>query len=394
LNAQTVQQAYHLSRPCFELNPFEDAIVYFGREDLLQKLLNYVKISSRQQKPLKLVLEGSWGFGKTHTLMHIAVNQNFKEYMDCVYVLLPDLSGKENSFDGFFKHVIRALLKSNILKKLSRDIKTDRQLANDLKETAGTFIYNAVFGLTEIDTSEIVERWLLGETLTKAERTPTGLSSNITSDEARDLLSSIGKYYIIKHGKMLTLLLDEAHRIQNITEDSPNIHDWSTHFKILLDATQCKLGLIFALGERDRPVTLLERPEDRSRLGYRWENLPPLEGPTLESFLLNLIRYVRDSWNISQNAPNDPKESVITFINQWNTEHPTESTDKDHYPFTISAFNKLVNTVKRAAPRDICKAIDDVAAYDQCVSRGILTEADTTRIIEITRELEKVRRGA
>ncbi|MEM2506505.1 MAG: hypothetical protein QXF61_05625 [Nitrososphaeria archaeon] len=394
MNAQTVQKAYHLSRPCFELNPFEDAVVYFGREDLLQKLLNYVKMSSRQQKPLKLVLEGSWGFGKTHTLMHITVNQNFKDYMDCVYVLLPDLSGKESSFDGFFKHVIRALLKSGILKKLSRDVKSDRHLANELKETAGTFVYNAIFGLTDIDTGEIAERWLLGETLTKAERTPTGLSSNINSDEARDLLSAIGRYYTTKNGKMLTLLLDEAHRMQNITEDSPNIHDWSTHFKILLDATQCKLGLIFAMGERERPVTLLERPEDRSRLGYRWEVLPPLEGPTLETFLQNLIRYVRDGWNVSKNAPNDPNDLVIAAIKKWNSEHPTEPTDEQCYPFTINAFKKLITNIKRAAPRDICKAIDDVAAYDQCVDRGIITEADTTRIIEITRELEKVRRGS
>jgi len=390
MSIKTQKEAYFLYRPCFELNPFEDGVIYFGRDVLLDRLEKYVKLSWRQDKGLKLVLEGSWGFGKTHTLSHIAVNPRFGNLMEGVYVHLYDLSGKESPYEGFFWHILKALLRTGHLRQYSKGVRSDRDQANLLKQTAGLFIYNAIYGLTDPDTGEIAERWLLGERLTRSDARGAGLSEGISDDEARELLACLGRYFWEVNKKMLVLLLDEAHRLQQITEDSSYYHMWSTDFKMLLEPRQ-RLGVMFAMGDRDRAVTLLEKPEDRSRLGYRWEKIAMFEGPSLAEFLKALIKYVRDGWNIKDRKPNAPSKEVLEFIKSWNAAHTAEPTDIDHYPFTVMAFEKLQNSLKKAAPRDLMKAIDDVAASDESVEREILTQADVDRIVEEVRQLEKSR---
>jgi len=390
LSGVTIQEAYNLSHPAFELDPFEDSAIYFGREVLLSKVLDYAKMSKRQQKPLKLVIEGSWGFGKTHTLNHLVVNKYMRELADGVYVFLPDLSGKENPFEGFFYYVLRSLLKSGHLRQFSRAVRDRRDLAEVLKKEAGSFVYSAIYGLTNPELGAMVERWLTGERLLKSELKDSGLSEQMRTEEARELLSSLGQFSLEEKKKMLLLLLDEAHRLQNITKESPKFHEWSTEFKLLLDAHN-KLGMVLAMGEREAPVTLLEMPEDRSRLGYRWETMKMLEDQNLEEFLSKLIRYVRDGWDIAKDAPNEPTKLIQDFVKQWN-ESQSEKTDAKFYPFTERAFRRLVDTLKRAAPRDLCKAIDDVTSLDEVVRRRIILESDVERIIAIVRELDKVRR--
>src|SRR4051812_40799745 len=78
----------------FSIQTDEDSRLFFARHELDEDLNRRLRRAFRTDSPLKMVLYGDWGVGKTHTMRHVQyVIENEQSYSALVvFVELPDIT--------------------------------------------------------------------------------------------------------------------------------------------------------------------------------------------------------------------------------------------------------------------------------------------------------------
>ncbi len=68
----TLQDYYHLTKETFSIDPWDDADIYFGDQELERRIRRRLEADFVQQRGVpKFFVSGRYGAGKTHTLAHI-----------------------------------------------------------------------------------------------------------------------------------------------------------------------------------------------------------------------------------------------------------------------------------------------------------------------------------
>lgn len=393
-----LKSTYDLKRENFGPNPATDCAIYFGRSEVRERIVEEIRSSFSQAICPKIVVQGGWGYGKTHTLYHL--KYLLENDATCVYVSLPDIDYHDDFINGFYRFLMDAMNSNNALEAIVRDVREKGVLSKYVEDQ---LLFSAFDGMivSSLARRETYKNWLMGREISSADQKDTNLPKRIDvlkPDACVEVLRCLGNMFldtlrVLGKQSMLFFLVDEAHRLERISlrNKSKYYSDWYTAFKILVHDSY-PVGMVFSVGYSVGAagafqIDLLQYPEIASRMGSRWIQLAPIPVPELESFITSVTSYSRDGWDMQKKTFNAPSQAVTKAVTAWNNAHSAEPTDIHAYPFTKRALQNILETLPRQpadfrSPRVICKLMNDLAAYSNCLKRRMVTQADFAPVMK------------
>jgi len=343
-------------RESFTISPDDDPDLYFGRSELQKELTKRIEKDAVRGRPVKFILMGDYGTGKTHTMRHLEHTlRNGPENIITVYVETGDL-GKKSKFDILYGTIMKRIGPDEIQKLLSgleEEYRTSelRAKLNEMSKNRDipAMLMNFVLQKDNLD----IWRWFLGEQLNNAQLKTFNISTNLsTLGDYIEALSCIGRLYKAVTGKRLLIMVDEAETIGRVTEQDAETN-WEHALRKLYDDRNDQVGIVFSLSIRslDDP----DAPEvfQRSPVASR---IPIAQRITLEPFGdEDLAAFVRDL--IKGLTKSDCVEERVKAL---------DNVTADTYPFDEDAWNMFVTMIAQDAtlskPRIAIKTLDEAVA--------------------------------
>ncbi len=326
----------------FSVDPVSDRKWYFGRQELHQRLLREVKRQYSLGLPIKLVLYGEFGVGKTHTLRHLEyyLQTNQPDFPSAPYYLECGDVDKKTRY---------VALHQNILDRIGIDKVKELLIAFQARHGSGwrdeirkhvgsTDLSNAFASLLGFGPAvSMAWVWLQGQELNSSDRNSLGVSLSL--DETTNLVAAlrfIGKLFWEVEKKRLIVLVDEMERLQSV-DDSDAVGNWTHALRLLADRQNDSVGMVLATAFRkrdDMPNMFTDAQVTRrfdEGAGYI-EITTFQQKADVEVFLKDLLGYLVDKKKVQELAKKEGLGKYPKF---------SETT----YPFTSDAFGKFLEHV-------------------------------------------------
>jgi hypothetical protein len=352
-------------RHSFKPNQIRDRELVFCHEDKIdQEIVMSVEKRFAARQPVKMVLYGDWGVGKTHAIYHISwwFEQHAADFpAQTVLVELGDITRRSR-----FDVLVGPFLDRIGLPELVR-------LVHDYAGAAGG--KHVVEGLKERGASgnvaEAFGKLLLASpggtpppaVLTtfeflKGEKTKDaasmGLGSTLAqSDEFYSVLLCCGELCRTVNKRQLIFMADEAAKLDDLDADDATRRHWIAVNRMIFDDNNDVFGFIYTLSGKGKKAipSVISDPQIENRLGsnnmIELQNLAPTD---VESFLGKLRGSFVD-------------RACVDAMTERGDISKAEY-DWKRYPFTDSGWREFVDywniNQQDAKPRDICDKLDDV----------------------------------
>lgn len=341
----------------------EDAKLIFCHGDVLQsEILSSIEASFARNEPIKMLVYGDWGVGKTHVLYHVCywLETNRADYPAKTLVIeIGDLTRASR-----FNEVVRPFLDRFGLDEIIKLVHDYRGIESNVVQAlrdAGVSAHIAdafsklLLSAPGSPPAPLVVAafdYLKGRNLGKA-GSAAGLGEELEqSKDFYDVLLSIGEMYKAVHKCRLLFIADEAAKLEAVEEDMATQQHWLTTNKLIFADENRTFGFIYTISGRrsDLPRALFE-PQIQNRLGDNVFELPNLQIQDVESYFRALVDSFVDKTAVEELVA----KGVISKADY----------DWDCYPFTAPAKSEFIDYFNRtsedAKPRDISKKLDAVA---------------------------------
>jgi hypothetical protein len=341
----------------FKLEPQRHKRFLFGKRDRRQRdlLLGTLEEAGYSQDGHKAAVFGDYGRGKTHQC-HNIISEIDRRGMGVVpvYVKCSAYKTKE-SFDSLFREMIAGLTSAELHRvatEYQQRVLTGN--ATPLKEVVPTediaFVLSE--GLTAVNPKLVKNsmRWLGGEAKVNMEGVNDALKPQLT--DSRDfgaVMRGLSHIYVTVDGKVPLYLVDEAERLQNITNPD-SYYTWLASIRELTEISG--VGILFLIGARTRNElpTIFVQDEIIRRIGVSnyIEFTDPSENE-IEEFLLELFQTF-----VQKGPVPEPHESLVDSA-ALSTHIPAElqnitggeDANLRTYPFEPAAFDEFVKQLTR-----------------------------------------------
>jgi hypothetical protein len=347
-------------RDNFKLRVREDARLIFCHDDEINnQIIGSIERRFASNEPIKMVIFGDWGVGKTHTAYHIAwwLDEHKNEYpAKAVMIEVGDLE-RRSRFDVLVRPFLDTLGVHFLVVLAERYLKIKGNLARALKDVGVSEYVATCFSKFNIAVpGETPPQVVMDAFQVLQGRKPgSGFASNnlgFQITESRDffnVLLAIAEMYRTVHGHRLLFIADEAARLDEVSNDEATEAHWIAVNRDIFDDKNNAFGFIYTLtGKANRLPQVIWSPQIQNRIGQNAFELRNLAKPDVEGFLARLIDELVD----------------IARVNDLVT---TGAIDKAHfnssaYPFTPEAKDRFIDFFQRsqdnAKPRDISDRLD------------------------------------
>jgi hypothetical protein len=358
----TLQQWFCLkpNRDNFKLKVREDRNLILCHEaEIDQGILGSIEMRFAANEPIKMLIYGDWGVGKTHTAHHIGwwLDQNKATYpAKTVMIEVGDLDRRSK-----FEVLVRPFLEEIGLDGLVA-------LSSDYLKTVG----NVVQGLKKIGVPEYVATTISKFNIAQPGLTPPqvvndafqilqgrkppsggaahGLGIQLT--ESKDLyyvLVAVGEMYRATKGHRLVFIADEAARLDEVENDEATLAHWIAVNRDIFDDANNTFGFIYTLtGKTNRLPRAIWEPQVQNRLGQNVHELKNLKKPDVEKYFEKLMDVLIDRTAVKQLVA----DGAI----------PSANYDEKFYPFAADAHAEFVDFFMRSQenskPRDISERLN------------------------------------
>lgn len=350
----------------FYIDPQEDAPVYFGRQELHQRLMMTLRNSFMTKAGVpKILVWGPWGGGKTHTLFHIKYFlEHDAEVPPCevIYFDLGPLASR--STYARLHRMFMETLGMETVRGLANDLLSS-MVGPDLEDRLRRYFPNSNIGNAlrslsyggSAPQSLMAWKWLCGENLRDDQQRTLPVTKNLTGEgELIEVTLAIAKLMRDIRNRRIIYLVDEAEQLNSVTNpDAERTFIWS--IRQLADETVNRVtGFVFAATGRhgEELPSILQRDEIRSRI--RDPNIIPIEHfggvQDIRNFVVELLQDLVDRERAEQEIQ----------------KHGLPATPET-YPFTEDALDQLCEFLGepgetgelRSLPREIIGSINDCA---------------------------------
>lgn len=342
----------------------EDAKLVFCHYDLIhENIISSIEKNFARKKPIKMLIHGDWGVGKTHTIYHICwwLEEHADEYpVHPVIIEIGDISRKSR-FDEIVRPFLDKLGLDFLIQlvhqyrgqesNISQALRT-KGIASHIAEAFNKMLLTSPGQAPPEAVTQTFE-YLKGRKVTGA--ATLGLGQPVEqSQEFIDILTAVGEMYQAVHkGKRILFIADEAAKLENVEVDEAVQSHWVTANKLIFDDRNQSFGFIYTVSgkqQRELPRAIWE-PQIQNRLGQNVFRLDTLATKDVESYLVNMLQAFID-WNHVHELVSSGAISAEAF-------------QSDTYPFTPEAKNRFLDYFNRAQenakPRDISERLDDLA---------------------------------
>jgi len=355
--------------------PDDANFVLCNKQMINEQVLMAIEAAFARDEPVKMVLYGDWGVGKTHILHHIQwwLEQHSQEYpADTLLIEIGDLS-KKSKFD----EVVRPLLDKFGLHKLIELIDEYRALEKQLEKSlvdqdvaphvASAFakFLNASPGHPPPAVVVQAFDYLKGRNLGKAGQAVGLVGQLEQSRDYFDVLLALGIMVRRVRGKRIIYIADEAAKLEAIEDDDFIKTHWVTANRFIFSDENSTFGFIYSASgrRRDLPLSIFE-PQLQNRLGDNYIELGNLTPDDADSFVRKLIEEFVDKKKLDEMLAANPEVK--------------QQYDAASYPFTKKARIEFLDFFVKGAdskPRDISKRLNDVAFVAGKQSKRLIDES-------------------
>jgi hypothetical protein len=341
----------------------EDAELIFCHDAILQNdILASIEKAFSLNEPVKMLLYGDWGVGKTHLLYHICwwLEQNQTNFpAKPVVIEIGDLT-RASRFDEVVRPFLDRLGLDAVI-QLVQDYRGVRpNLGLGLREAGVAAHVAEAFAKLLLSAPGsppaplVVQafEYLKGRNIGRA-AAAAGLAEPLEqSRDFYDVLLSLGEMYRTVHNCRLLFIADEAAKLEAVEDDMGTQQHWVTVNKLIFSNENRTFGFIYTISGRrnDLPSALWE-PQIQNRLGDNAFELANLATADVETYLRKLIESFVDQGKV---------QALVTAGTI-----PAGEYDAAAYPFTAAAKQQFLEyfnrTQENAKPRDISNKLNDVA---------------------------------
>ena len=363
--AQKLQSWFCLrdGRDNFKPHNVKDKNLTFCHQHLLtDDILGSIERRFAGNEPVKMLLYGDWGVGKTHAINHICwwLDAHGADYPAKPLVIeIGDIT-KTTRFDVIVGPFIDAIGLPELIRLMHEYLKVNPNATKALEDagvsapvaSALAKLLLAAPGETPPPMVMHAVDYLKGRKLSGAAGS-MGLGQQLNgSSDFYNVLLGIGELYRVVRGARLIFIADEAAKVEAVDADDAARAHWVNVNKLIFDDTNNTFGFIYTISGRRRslPQALFE-PQLQNRLGenaFEMKNLAPAD---VGNFLTNLVAEFVD------------KAAVDALVASG--EIATADYDWGSYPFTIAGKHDFVDyfsrTQENSKPRDISAKLNDVA---------------------------------
>ncbi len=363
-------------RDNFKPHNVNDRGLLFCHQNLLQdEILNSIQLRFAANEPVKMLILGDWGVGKTHAVNHICwwLAANANDYpARPVVIEVGDIS-RSSKFDvlvrpflqklglDFVVNIVHGYKQAN--PNLVRAL-TQASVSPTVAEAFSKFLL-ANPGDTPPQNVKDSFEYLKGHKLT-GEAARMGLGQQLTeSTDLYSVLLAIGEMYRRVNDHRIIFVADEAAKLETVDTDDATRAHWVNANKLILEDNNNAFGFVYTISaRRDQLPAALYEDQLRNRLGdnvFEIKNLAPQD---VGQFLSALIAEFVD-------------RPGVELLVQGGTIDPT-AYQWDNYPFTAAAHDQFIDHFNRtqedAKPRDICNKLNDVAFVAAKSSKRLIDE--------------------
>ncbi|MFC1575524.1 hypothetical protein ACFL5A_02615 [Gemmatimonadota bacterium] len=371
-------------RSSFQPTLPKDAGLLFCHRDITEQAIRInVEKSFAKNKPIKMLIHGDWGVGKTHSLHNLEwwLREQETEYpTKTVRIEIGDIT-KKSHFDRIVSPLLD-VMGLDYLVALVNEFRTIETNINDalMAIGAGANVAKALamFQMAvpnQAPTQQVVLAFEYLKGIDLGAKGPSvGLMSPIKeSADFYNVLKAVGHIYFRVHSHRIVFIADEAARLEMVDHDEAVQAHWVNAHKLIFDPDSTDFGFIYTIsGRRNQLPPALWEPQVQNRIG---ENnvveLQSLEKHSVEEFLSSLFQEFIDM---------DRVKAAVA-----GGEILEEDFDEERYPFTSAAWAEFLDFFDRnqedAKPRDITDRLDDVAfmaakAGDRVINESALRKAN------------------
>jgi hypothetical protein len=363
----TLQQYYHLTKEAFSIDPWQDARVYFGAQDLEKRIRRRIEADFVQERGVpKFFIYGAYGAGKTHTLAHVRYVLTSDQGLardfptEPIYFEIAPIRAKE-SWSKVHERLINAIglgrLKEAVRVLLSGaeagdpiatlDAKGVLRYGEDaIRRSQAQIFRNLLFGGRQ---ETLSWEWLKGRQLRVDEAQMLGTEANLS--EPSDFTACLLNAASLIHkglGRKLVLLIDEAETLHNLTH-ADSQEEFLFAFRRLVAADNNVLGVVVAYesagGGMEQAPKLFQHEAIMSRVDYEQgffdlTNLLPVETRAAKEFIIEILGYLVDQGRAKQTIEDEKLP-----------------TDPEYFPFTLEAVDAIADFVTQSPERTLPRQI-------------------------------------
>lgn len=350
-------------RDNFKPNVISDSRLILCHEDLVQdEIIGSIERRFAANEPVKMLLYGDYGIGKTHTLYHIAwwLEENKADYpVHTVQVEVGDIT-KTTRFDVLVSQFLDVIGLDELIRLTHAFQQSHPNVAKSLEKIGiPASVASAIhkFNMTapgDTPSPVVVQsfEYLKGRK-PSAQALQMGLGLQLTdSNDLYFVLLAIGEMHRAVYDRRLLFMADEATKLEAIEADDATQAHWLNANKLILDDNNNTFGFIYTVsGRRKNLPQVFSEPQIQNRLGDNAIELKNLAPEDVGHFLGKLREHFVD------------RPAVEAAVEAG--EIPRDEYSWDTYPFTASGLDHFIDFFARAQenakPRDISGKLDDAA---------------------------------
>lgn len=363
-------------RDNFKLKAREDAhLILCHDQDIREKVIGSIERRFAANEPIKMIIYGDWGVGKTHTANHIGwwLEHNKQHYpAKIVMQEVGDLK-KTSRFDVLVRPFVEELGIDFLVDLTFEYQKKKGNTAKALREAGVSDYVASTFGKFNLAEKGSTPPPAVLEAFHVLQgRKPApgyaayGLGQQIIeSKELYNVLFAIGEMYRTVHGHRLVFVADEAAQLEQVENDDTTKAHWVAVNREIFDDKNGTFGFIYTLtGKTNRLPEAIFDPQIQNRLGQSYLELRNLDKTDVEQYLVKLTAELVDSGKV--------KDMVAKG------EIPKKDYDPACYPFSRAGYDRFVDFFQRssenAKPRDISDRLDELGFIAIKSSKRLIDE--------------------
>lgn len=357
-----------------KVNP-DDAKLYFGREQLRDRIKKQVSRAFIDPQVPKMMFYGAYGSGKTQTLYHMAWDMAANKPGSCKgqpHVVHLDIEVQsKSSADSWHLQMTEALEMGTVQGWLNTLFSSSANFEQEVAKL--TSEANLQMGFKQLrgggDLAFSAWRWLTGQALAAKELQEIKVTRKLGDVGVGDLVSAIIALGNLARavGKDLVFFMDEMEGLQNVKQGDA-AESWHDYLRKLSDNSNSSVGFVlgFKADTIDDAPRILVRPDVTSRVGK--QNLIELETlaapANVKTFVEDMLTHLIDETKAQELITSQSLPS------KWKK-----------YPFTESAFDLMCDYAcqdpHKSTPRNIIRTINECAitAWDANPKKRVIDDS-------------------
>lgn len=350
-------------RDNFKPHNERDSRLVLCHEHLLHnEIQTSIELRFSANEPVKMLLFGDWGVGKTHAVNHIKwwLEDQKAEYPAFPVIIEIGDIDRSSRFDALVRPFLKKLGLDFVVDVVHGYKQQNPNLVQALRNVGVTPSVADAFakfllampGDTPPPNVKDSFEYLQGNKLT-GEAARMGLGQQLTdSADFYSVLLGVGEMHRVVSGNRMIFIADEAAKLETVEANDTTQAHWVNANKLILDDNNTTFGFIYTISaRRDQLPTALSEPQIMNRLGDNIHELKNLTPGSVESFLTRLVQEFVDQGTVDALVTSG---EIIPTEFSW-----------DYYPFTSAGRAEFVDHFDRsqedAKPRDICNKLNDAA---------------------------------